>query len=134
MKKIKTFIERSNDGSYSAYIENNTLNYGIHGTGKTAKEAVDDFMSAYEAMKEFYNMEGIDFEEVDFEFQYDMSSFLQYYSKTLSLSGLERITGVNQRQLSHYATGRRKPCKKTVEKIENSLHSFAKELHQVHFF
>jgi transcriptional regulator with XRE-family HTH domain len=51
----------------------------------------------------------------------------------LSLAGLERITGVAQGQLSHYLTGRRNPSKKTVEKIQHSIHEFANELSQVKF-
>jgi len=56
MKTVKAFIERGNDGCYSVYVDlqDKTLNYGIHGTGVTVKEAVNDFMSAYEAMKKFH--------------------------------------------------------------------------------
>lgn len=135
MKKVKAFIERGNDGTYSVYIdlENNTLNYGIHGTGKTVKEAVLDFNSAYESMKEFYSEKGKDFIESTFEFQYDVPSFLSYYSNILSLAGMERLTGVNQGQLSHYVTGRRNPSKQTIEKIKKKLHEFGQELSQVEF-
>ncbi|MDR0371090.1 MAG: hypothetical protein LBH80_04475 [Prevotellaceae bacterium] len=51
MNTVKAFIERGDDGNYSVYIDldDKTLNYGIHGTGNTAKEAVADFNSAYEA-------------------------------------------------------------------------------------
>lgn len=40
MKKVKAFIERGNDGTYGVYIDllDKTLNYGIHGDGKTAKK------------------------------------------------------------------------------------------------
>ncbi len=133
--KVKAFIERGNDGTYSVYIDlkNNSLNYGIHGTGKTVKEAVEDFNSSYEAMKEFYCEKGKEFIEATFEFQYDVASFLAYYSNILSLAGMERLTGVNQGQLSHYVTGRRKPSKQTVQKIEKKLNEFGKELNQVEF-
>lgn len=62
-----------------------------------------------------------------------MPSFLKYYSKVLSLAGLERLTGVDQGQLSHYITGHRKPSQRTKDKIEKALHDFAKELSQVEF-
>ena len=41
MNKVKAFIERANDGSYSVYIDldDKTLNYGIHGEGETVEEA-----------------------------------------------------------------------------------------------
>jgi len=135
METVKAFIERVNDGTYGVYVdlENNSLNYGIHGSGKTAKEALDDFISSYEAMKEYHNQKGKMFVEANFEYVYDTASFLAYYSNILSLAGLQRITGINQGQLSHYVTGHRKPSPKTVEKIEKSLHNFANEISQVHF-
>jgi len=45
----------------------------------------------------------------------------------------ERITGVNQRQLSHYINGVKKPREKTVRKIENRMHVFTNELSSVRF-
>lgn len=135
MKKVKAFIERGNDGTYGVYIDldDNRLNYGIHGDGKTAKEAMDNFKASYAEMKQFYEEQSKDFVEAEFEYQYDVSSFLSYYGKILSLAGLERLTGINQGQLSHYVTGRRKPGKKTTEKIEKKLHEFGEELQQVSF-
>ncbi len=135
MEAVKAFIERGNDGGYSVYIdlENNTLNYGIHGDGATVQEAIDDFHSSYQEIKEFYRERGKEFVEAKFSIQYDTASFLAYYSKVMTLAGLQRITGINQGQLSHYVTGHRKPSPKTVEKIEKSLHSFAEELSQVRF-
>lgn len=135
MNKVKAFIERGNDGSYGVYVdlEDNTLNYGIHGDGATAEEAIADFTISYSEMKKFYAEQGRTFVEADFEFVYDMASFLSYYSKTLSLAGLERLTGVAQGQLSHYVTGHRKPSKKTTQKIERRLHEFGAELKRVQF-
>jgi len=49
------------------------------------------------------------FQECEFVFEYDVASFLNYYSHLLTLSGLERITGINQRQLGHYVQGRTRP-------------------------
>lgn len=131
--KTKVKIERGDDGTYGAYIENNTLPYGIVGEGKTSNEALEDFKNSYKEMKEYYNTINKKFTESEFDFIYDLASFLNYYSKILSLSGLERITGVSQGQLSHYVTGHRKPGKKTVEKIEKNIKGFAEELKQVEF-
>ena len=53
MNKVKAFIERGTDGTYGVYVDLNdeTLNYGIHGDGATKQEAIDSFMTAYEDMK-----------------------------------------------------------------------------------
>lgn len=130
MKTVKAFIERGTDGTYGVYIdlEDNTLNYGIHGDGKTVKEAIESFNNSYKEMKENYKKRNIEFVEARFEFNYDVASFLEYYSKILSLAGLERLTGVAQGQLSHYVNGHRKPSKKTTEKIQTKLHEFGEEL------
>jgi hypothetical protein len=135
MESIKAFIERGNDGTFSVYVdlENKSLNYGIHGNGKTATAAVLDFQSAYKAMKEFHKEKGKHFVEANFRYIYDVPSFLGHYGKILSLAGLERLTGINQGQLSHYVTGHRKPSKTTIAKIEKKLQDFGKELNQVQF-
>lgn len=134
MKKIRVFIEIGKDGSYNAYMpDDDGLNYGVTGEGGTVEEAVSDFKAVYEAMKEGFAERGEPFEEVEFDFQYDVPSFLAFYKNRLSLAGLQRITGINQRQLSQYVNGYRHPSPKTTKKIEDSLHKFGKELTQVNF-
>jgi len=135
MNKVKAFIERGNDGSFGVYIdlEDKTLNYGIFGEGNNVNEAINDFKESYKGMKEIYEEEGRHFVEADFDIKYDVASFLNYYSGRLSLAGLEKITGINQSQLSHYVNGTNRPSKQTVIKINESLRSFANELSQVNF-
>jgi len=135
MNTVKAFVEIGNDNTYSVYVDlaDNTLNYGIHGTGNTVEEAIADFISSYEGMKNLYAKKGIKFVEAQFTYQYDMASFLQYYTKFFSLAGLSRLTKVNKGQLSHYVTGRKRPRGRTVERISKSVHSFGKTLCQVNF-
>jgi len=92
-----------------------------------------DFNESYLEMKESYQKDNMPFIEAEFEFKYDVASFLSYFSKKMSLAGLQEITNINQRQLSHYVNGRKRPSRPTVEKIERRIHSFAKELSQVSF-
>ncbi len=134
MKRVKVFIEKTEDG-YSAYVdlEDTTLNYGIIGEGATVSEALEDFRASYEDMKAIYKEEGRDFVEADFEFLYDLPSFLQYYSKIFSFAGLERLTEVNQAQLSQYVQGYRKPSKQTVVKIKKKINHLAEELQDIQF-
>ena len=132
-KKINVVIERGIDGSFSAYIADDNCEFDCIGEGKSVEETKADFMKAVGEMQEVYAEEGSKFPDVEFDFIYDMASFLNYYAYAFSLAGLARITGVNQGQLSHYVTGRRRPSKSTVEKIEQSLHDFANEIGQVKF-
>ena len=64
-------------------------------------------------------------------YQFDTCALLNYYQGILSFSGLQAITGINQKQLAHYAAGRSKPRPQQVKKIEDGLHALANELRTV---
>ena len=132
-KKRHVVVERGVDGTYSAFIADNNCEFGCIGEGKNVEETKKDFLVAVDEMKEVYKKSGKVFPDVEFNFTYDVASFLNYYAYAFSLAGLARITGVNQGQLSHYVTGRRKPSRTTVEKIEKSLHEFACEISEIKF-
>ena len=132
MKQVKVFIEKSSCG-FSAYMDDTPLSYGLIGEGKTVEETIEDFKQSYAEMRSYYERVGKEFEEIRYEFFYDTASFLHEYCKAFSLAGLERITGISQTQLGHYLHGRRKPSKKTIERIESGVRKFADELTAVRF-
>ena len=132
MRHCKVFIEKSEYG-YSAYIGDTPLEFGCTGEGSTVEETISDFLGVYEGMKQNYISEGNVFEDVEFEFFYDTASFLSEYAGIFSLSGLEKITGVSQTQLGHFLHGRRKPSRKTIDKIQSGVERFAKELTAIKF-
>ena len=132
MRSIKIFIEKAEWG-FSAYMEDNDLNYGCIGEGETVEETIDDFNKSYAGIRDFYESIGRPFEEIQYEFYYDTASFLEEYCKAFSLAGLERITGVSQAQLGHFLHGRRKPSAKTVARIQEGVERFARELTAVRF-
>lgn len=131
--KVKVIIEKGLDGTYDARSEESKLNFLVIGQGNTVKEAKEDFIVCLNEIKEIYEEENKNFPVLEFEYVYDLPSFLQYFSIYFSYASLERITGVNQSQLSQYVQGYRKPSKKTAEKIEKNLHLFSEELRQVNF-
>lgn len=133
MRKVNAIIERASDGNYSIYSDADDLDYLITGTGSTVDEAKRCFEGGYEDMRRYYAKEGKPFTEIEMVYQYDMASFLAYYTKAFSLAGLSRITGINQGQLSHYITGRRVPSARTKEKMQKAIHAFANDLNAVHF-
>ena len=95
--------------------------------GKTVEETLEDLDNSYKEAKEFSPK----LPEMEWELRFDTASFLQYYNNKLSLAGLQTITGINRKQLSHYVTGRSKPSKNTVNKIQTGIYSFAKQLSKV---
>jgi len=131
--KVKVIIEQNGKGRYSAFIDDDRITFGILGEGKTVEETIEDFKIGYQEMKETYQSVGKEIPELEFEFKYDTASFLSVYSNVLSLAGLSRLTGLNQGQLSHYVTGRKRPTRRTVEKIKESVHTFGRNLCQVDF-
>ena len=131
--KTKVIIERGTDGLYSFYMDNDSLDFALNGQGNTVEEARKEFLLTYQEIKEMYQEEGKTVPELNFEYEYDVASFLNYYNGILSKSGLEKITGINQKQLWHYSSGKRKPSRETVMKIQDGLTRFAKDIEQVHF-
>ncbi len=128
--ETKVIIERGTDGLFSCFVEDDSvLKNGVNGFGNTAEEAKQDFLQAYaEAVEEFDENKGL-----TFTFAYDTASFLQYFGKKFSLAGLQEITGINRKQLSHYLNGNSKPSKATIKKIELGVQHFQQELHDISF-
>ena len=127
METIKIIIEKSAD-FYDAYAENCE---GIYGAGETAEKAKKN---ALEGLKLFVNsrdkkdLPAILQGEYNIAYQYDTQSFLNYYNKIFTNVALERITGINQKLLHHYASGLKKPREKQRKRIETALHKFGNEL------
>lgn len=130
MEKIIINLGTSSD-HFGAFAENCP---GIYGAGDTVKEAKENVMEGLRLFIEQNkdNLPEILRGEYEIEYKYDVPSFLSYYSSIFTKSALERITGINQTQLSHYVSGFRKPSKSTVKKLDNAIHQLADELSQVH--
>lgn len=127
MKKINILIERSAD-LFDAYSDNCD---GIYGAGDTLEECKADIETSIRQIKEKLPIEQWPEElkgEYELEYKLDIQSFLEYFSQYLSLAGMERITGVNQKQLSNYLNRRSKPRKQQIERISKGLRRFASEL------
>lgn len=103
-------------------------NFMLLGCGNSEEEAKEDFFECRNEMVELAQESGKTLPEFEFEFAYDTVSFLRYYGDTLTLTGLQKITGINSKQLSHYVTVHRKPSPKTVERIHQGVVQFAQKL------
>lgn len=67
----------------------------------------------------------------ELRFKLEASTFINYYSNVFTKSALSRITGINERQLWHYAAGVHKPRRNQIEKIEKGIRSLAEELNEI---
>lgn len=62
------------------------------------------------------------------EFKLSIEALLNAYSDIFTKAALSRITGINERQLWHYASGMRKPRPSQRKRIEDGLHRLGAEL------
>jgi predicted RNase H-like HicB family nuclease len=127
MKQVKIIIERSKD-HFSAYAENVE---GIYGGGDTPEEAKKSIVEAIELLKKHNkskNVPAILKSKYELVFKFDTEILLKYYKGIFTKAGLERITGINQRQIQHYSSGLKKPRLTQAKKIESALHKLGKEL------
>ena len=132
--QVKATIERGDNGTYDVTMEYlSQIPFGLLGQGNNVEEAIADFYNSYNEMKSFLAEKGEVYPPLEFHFVYDISSFLKRYAYAFSLAGLGRITGINERQLSHYINGIRKPSLKTTLKIEQKLKEFAGEIAMLQF-
>jgi hypothetical protein len=127
-RKISVIVECAADKSFAARATESVNNILMIGYGSSAEDAIKDFYTVYEESKKLYVCP-----ELEFEFKYDPSCFLVAYKNRLSLSGLQVITGINQKQLSHYLTGHRKPSAATSRKIAERVRNFGVELSKLEF-
>jgi len=127
MEKIVMLIGKSSD-YYGAMSENCE---GIYAAGPDIEAVKADTLKAIDGIKRNLpedrwpeQIKG-DFE---IEWKFDVPSFLEYYGGFLSLAGLERMTGINQKQLSNYLNHRAVPRRRQADRILTGMHKFAHEL------
>lgn len=127
MEKIIMLIGKSSD-FYGAMSENCE---GIYAAGPDIEAVKADTYKAIEGIKRNLpedrwpeQIKG----EFEIEWKFDVPSFLEYYSGFLSLAGMERMTGIHQKQLSNYLHHRAVPRQKQADRIIKGLHNFAREL------
>ena len=59
---------------------------------------------------------------------FTVRALLHYTEKLVPKSALAKVTGINQQQLTHYASGYRTPRPAMRQKIIDGLHSIAEQL------
>ena len=127
MEKIIMIIEKSKD-FFDAYSENCE---GIYSAGESIEAVKADTDEAIRLIKKNLpenrwplQIKG----EYEIDWKFDVPSFLEYYSSFISLAGMEKMTGIHQKQLSNYLNHRSVPRKKQADRIITGIHKFAREL------
>jgi predicted RNase H-like HicB family nuclease len=119
--------------NFSAYVP---VLPGCVATGITPKEVTKRLSEAVEFHVKSSLEDGDDIPDVfkgDYElvYKYDAEGLLNYYKGIFTKTALHRLTGINSKQLHHYASGTKKPRRAQIEKLENAFHELGRELIEV---
>ena len=111
---------------FTAYAANI---HGIYGAGETVAEARASIEKSIRLFRRYNKQRKHPLrEEFRLVYQFDVSSMLNYYKGIFTHAALERLTGIHQKQLQHYASGLRKPRAAQKQKISRAFHDLGKEL------
>jgi len=133
MKKLNVIVCKAGNG-ISAHIE------GIDGfiiarnTVCQLKKDISDGLNFH--IEGLYDEERESWMDREYTFEYvfqDIPSLVEAYNGLLNQSGLARISGINIVQMQQYASGVKRPTKKTLQRIETGLKRYAAELQSVSF-
>ena len=125
-RKIKVIVETGKDLFSCFMIDKPEGVIGLHGDGKTARKAVDDFRLCYEEVRQFCREQGKDVPQLDFEFIFDIGSFFSYYF--INVTAFAEYAEMNASLLRQYACGLKNPTTKTIEKVKEAIDTFRKDI------
>lgn len=125
-KKIKVIVETGKD-MFACFMvgEHNGIT-GLHGDGKTARKAIDDFYLCYEEEKTYCREQGIEIPELEFEFMFDIGAFFSYYM--INVTAFAEYAGMNASLLRQYACGIKLPNKNTISKISSVIDRYKMDI------
>ena len=129
MKKVIVDVHYSG-GNYSAHIP---ILPGVVVTGDSITEIEGQMKEALPFHLDGQRGTGGDIPEVfngnyELVFQFPADVLLDYYSGIFTKAALSRLTGINERQLWHYAAGKSRPRPAQNKRIEEGLHRLGREL------
>lgn len=129
MEKVSVVITYSGN-NFGAFVP---ALPGCVATGESPSEIIDHIKEAIA-----FHIEGslVDNDPLDdlfrgpFELVYEFQviGLLNYFKGIFTNAALEKMTGINQKQLQHYASGLKKPRPEQALKIERALHNLGNHL------
>lgn len=130
MKKVSITTSMGKDGFYTVYC---TDHPSILGGGNTLSEAIEELQETLRIIKAdgkevaFVYPEWLD-EEYEFDVHWNIKDLMDYYAGIFTPTALGRLSGIHPKQVWSYMSGRSKPRRKQLEKIETALHRLGQEL------
>lgn len=126
MKTLKAILSKGPD-DFGAWFENVE---GVYGAGTTVAEAKKNLLDGLELYAKYNQGAPAWMKDKTFKivYKFDAESILNYYRGIFTNAALERITGINQKQIQHYASGTKRPRPQQLKKIETAFHELGQEL------
>jgi len=124
MKTLTVIIEHAGD-NLSAYIKGVPIvvvGDNLDEVKKNMHEAIGFYLES--ETNPVSKLQGV----YELVFKFDAESLLNYYTRIFSYVSLQYLTGINQKQLCHYASGLNKPRERQKRRIETALHKLGYEL------
>lgn len=131
MEKIEVFISWS--GSNYCATNDKQVDGCIIVTNKTLEGVKADFKEALQFHIEGMVQDGdavpewLQKGEYELAFNLETSALLRNCERYTSIAAIARASGINERQLSHYANGLKKPRPEQRKRIVEGLHKIGKE-------
>jgi len=130
MTTIEAIIERAADGTFTVYCKDEIFS----GAGETMEAAKADMKRQMDFYRETAREEGFRYpafldNPYEIHYSFDATSLMKYYVTTgiFSLAGMEKVTGINQKQLWSYLNGT-KPRKPQRDRIERGFRKLSHDL------
>ena len=136
MEKIQVKIGWSGK-NYSCIADNKALNGIVVVTNKTLDGLKKDFIESLQFHIEGCLQDGDILPEWITSGQYELNYILETSALIHSLDGIltrsaiARVSGINEKQIGHYASGHRTPRPQQRIKIINGIHAISRELASV---
>jgi len=119
-RTVDVIVETGKDG-FSCFMskDSDDLKFGLVGSGRTVRLAIEDFYVSREEVKEVFEDKGQEFPDLEFRFIFDVGAYLNYYP--INVTAFAHYIGMNASLLRQYATGIKTPQAKNLEKIRQGI-------------
>lgn len=136
MEKINVTINWSGN-NYSAYVQGDEINGVVVATHKTLEGVKAEFSSALRFHIKGCLADGdvlpkwLSSEKYKLNYILEVPALLHSLDGIITRSAIARVSGINAKQIGHYASGHRTPRAQQREKIINGIHEISRELASV---
>ena len=99
----------------------------LEGVIMATSKTIDGVKKEFEDAFEFHIEDNDSIDNYELKYQLQTSALLHKLDGFLTRAALSRVTGINEKQLSHYMTGFRNPRQKQRDKIIEGIHKIGNE-------